>query len=301
MSKGTDDTLLRTSEAVLLGHAMVQRIGESMGIRSFFMKGPAPAMQGLREPKTSADVDVFVAPVDLELMLQALRDRGWRERPSAPDNRAFSRHSVTVDHSSWPCSIDVHFRFPGMDKSPQKCFEAMWPHVETLELAGQQVAVPSKPLGIAILALNSLRSPWVPACRQELDFLSRIVRRQPHWVDEILEIARETGSQASMRPFLEEIAPETAALEWPELSKEWCNRLAAREPGSAGLMVIMQTPWKDKPKELWTSLFPPREVLLSKDLYADMSCLGQIAQHRARWGRFLRALPRIAGDLHHLD
>ncbi|MFB0836799.1 hypothetical protein ACETK3_02205 [Arthrobacter sp. E44] len=96
MSKSSNETVLGISEAVCLGHAMVQRIADKLGIRVLFIKGPASVLQGLRESKTSTDVDVLVAPLGLELMLQSLRDRGWRERLVASDNRAFPM-SVTVE------------------------------------------------------------------------------------------------------------------------------------------------------------------------------------------------------------
>lgn len=107
--------------------------------------------QGLRSPKTSADTDVFVSPSNLDQMLQGLRG-GWRERPVDPDNRPFPKHSVTVDHPDWPCSIDVHFRFfPGMEGTAAECFEVMWANTEYLELAGPEVRFPSPALGILIL------------------------------------------------------------------------------------------------------------------------------------------------------
>ncbi|MDQ0868257.1 hypothetical protein QFZ70_000730 [Arthrobacter sp. V1I9] len=224
------ETQLSLAEGVLLGHAMAARVADGLGIRAFFIKGPASAMQGLRQPKTSADIDVFVSPSSLEQMLQGLRWRGWRERPVDPDSTTFPKHSVTVYHPKWPCCIDVHFRFPGMESPAADCFEVMWANTDHLKLAGQVGRVPSPALGILILALHALRSPQLPASRQELDFLARLSERQSHALA-ILEIATATGSLAAVRPFLEDLLPETAELGWPQPSAEWRNRLMAREPG----------------------------------------------------------------------
>ena len=292
-----DDTAqLEIAEGVLLGHAMVHRLAEGLGIRAFFIKGPGSVLQGLRAPRISADVDVFVPPSGLGPLLQALQDRGWRERPVDPDTRTFPRHSVTVDHAMWPCCIDIHFRFPGMEKPALDCFEAMWVNTNSLDLAGQKVRVPSKALGILILALHSLRSPESPSCRQELEFLSGLIRQRSA-ATSLLDIAEETGSLAALRPFLEDTLPKGTIQEWPEPSKEWRNRVAAREPGSARLLAILQAPLGEKPLLVWRAVFPRREVLLSKDIYADMSFLGRVAQHRARWARFLQALPRVVSDI----
>jgi hypothetical protein len=292
-----NETPLSIPEGVLLGHALAARVADSLEIRAFFIKGPASVIQGLRQPKTSSDVDIFVAPSNLEHMLQGLRERGWRERPVDPDNRTFPKHSVTLDHPDWPCCIDLHFRFPGMEKPATDCFEMMWPTTDVLELAGQEVRVPSQALGILILALHALRSPQLPASRQELDFLAQLTQRQSH-ASAILEIAKATGSLAAMRPFLENLLPEAAAPAWPRPSTAWSNRLMAKNPGSARLIAILQAPWQIKPKMLWSAVFPRPEVFLSGNIYADMSLLGRLVLHRARWARFLRSAPQIARDLY---
>lgn len=299
MANPGDETQLSIPEGVLLGHAMVSRVADSFGIRAFFIKGPASVVQGLRLPKTSGDVDVFVHPRELEAMIEGLRKRGWRERPVDPDGRAFPRHSVTVDHPEWPCCIDVHFRFPGMENNPADCFDVMWANTEELELAGQVVRVPSKALGILILALHALRSPHLPACRQELDFLADLTEQQSH-ATAVRDIAAATGSLAAMRPFLEGILPQNAAMEWPDASVEWRNRLMAKEPGSARLIAIAQAPLREKPVMLFRAVFPAPAVHLSRDIYADMSLPGRFKSHKARWARFLRAAPQAVRDLSRL-
>lgn len=294
MQHPADKTQLSIPEAVLLGHALVQRVADSLAIRAFFIKGPASVVQGLRLPKMSVDVDVFVSPADLEALLAGLRERGWRERPVDPDSKTFPKHSVTVDHPEWPCCIDVHFRFPGMENPPGDSFDVMWAHTEDLELAGQVVRVPSTALGILILALHALRSPHLPACSQELEFLTDLTERESHSA-EILDVATATGSLAAMRPFLEDLGSQP--VEWPEASTEWRNRLASKEPGSARMIAIAQAPLRDKPRMLFRAVFPAPEVFLSGNIYADMTFKGRLAQHRARWARFLRAAPKIVRDL----
>jgi hypothetical protein len=293
------ETQLSIPEAVLLGHVMVQRVANSVGIRAFFIKGPASVTQGLRLPRTSGDVDVFVAPADLEAMLSGLHERGWRERPVDPDIRTFPRHSITVDHPEWPCCIDVHYRFPGMEKDPADCFDVMWAKTEDLELAGQRMRVPSRVLGILVLALHALRSPHLSACRQELEFLPDLTERESN-ASAILHVATATGALAAVRPFLEALLPQAATVKWPESSAEWSAGLMAKEPGSARIIAIAQAALRDKPGMLFRAVFPAPEVHLSRDIYADMSLLGRCKSHRARWARFLLAVPKIVRDLSQL-
>ncbi|MHC6593432.1 nucleotidyltransferase family protein [Arthrobacter sp. C152] len=294
-----EEALLGIPEGVLLGHALVQRVADTLGIRCFFIKGPASVVHGLRQPKTSTDVDVFVEPSALEQLLQGLRERGWLERPVDPDSRTFPKHSVTLHHPEWPCCIDVHFRFPGMEEAPADCFHKMWENTEILELAGQELHVPSKPLGILMLALHSLRAPHLPASSRELEHLEHATREQSH-VSSLMDIAVATGSLAALRPFLEPLLPAEVSVTWPEPSVEWRNRLMVKEPGSAQLIAILQAPWRDRPQLLYRAVFPRPESLLSGNIYADMSLLGRAAQHRGRWGKFLRALPRLVRDLQRL-
>ena len=296
MSNPNESAELSVSEGVLLGHALVARVADELGMRAFFIKGPASVLQGLRKPKTSGDVDVFVSPQDLDAMVGALQEKGWRKRPVDPDSKTFPKHSVTVDHPEWPCCIDVHFRFPGMEAPAADCFETMWANTEQFVLAGQDIRVPSKPLAILILALHALRSPDLPSCRVELDFLSKLTRGEM-LASDISKLSESTGSLAAMRPFLGDLLAASSVPVWPEASTEWRNRLLAQEPGSARILALVQAPWHEKPLMLWRAVFPGKQVLLSRDAHANLSPLGLLVQHAARWGRFLRALPKIARDL----
>lgn len=296
MSNPNEHAELSVAEGVLLGHALVARVAAGLGIRAFFIKGPASVLQGLRKSKTSGDVDVFVSPQDLDPIVGALQEKGWRKRPVDPDSRTFPKHSVTVDHPEWPCCIDLHFRFPGMEAPAAGCFETVWANTEQLVLAGQDIRVPSKPLAILILALHALRSPDLPSCREELEFLTALTR-ELMLVSDISELAESTGSLAAIRPFLAELLPASSVLVWPKASLEWRNRLLAQEPGSARIIALIQAPWQDKPKMLLRAVFPRAEVFLTGNIYADTTLKGRFVQHVARWARFLRSVPRIARDL----
>lgn len=291
------ETQLTIPEGVLLGHALVAGVADSLGIRVFFIKGPASVFQGLRQAKMSSDVDVFVDPSKLNGLLEGLRGRGWRKRPVDPDNRTFPKHSVTVHHPEWPCCIDIHYRFPGMENPAADCFEFLWGNTVRLVLAGQEVRVHSNASGILILALHALRSPGGAAYREELDYLSRFTQRQQTTAAAVLDVAVATGSLAAVRPFLEDLLDGSIAPVWPEPSLEWRTRRAARAPGSARLIALARASWKDKPRMAWRAIFPQREAFLNRDIYADMSVIGLLNQHRARWGRFLRALPRLSREL----
>jgi hypothetical protein len=287
---------LSISEGVLLGHALVAWVADSVGIRAFFIKGPASVMQGLRPPKVSVDVDVFVAPADLESLVAGLHERGWRQRIGVDDESIFYKHSVTLNHPFWPCHIDIHFRFPGMEKEPADAFEAMWARTEEVAIAGRLVLVHSKELGIVLLALHALRAPYLQTSQQELAYLKDLAAREA-LATIIYDISAATDALAAMRPFLEKVLPGNERTEWPEPSTEWRNRLFSREPGSARIIALLQAPLRDKPRMLRAALMPADSVYLSQDPTADLSPRGRLRAYSARWLRFLRAFPRLIRDL----
>ncbi|MET3721628.1 nucleotidyltransferase family protein [Arthrobacter sp. UYEF21] len=300
MANPGDETQLSIPEGVLLGHALVSRVADSLGIRAFFIKGPASVLQGLRLPKTSGDVDVFVHPEELELMLQGLRARGWRERPTGHGTQSHPKHSVTLDHPGWPCCIDVHFRFPGMENAAGDCFEVMWANTEVIKLAGQKVRAPSKALGIVILALHALRAAHLPAYRQELLFLTEVTERQSHTAA-ILDMSTALGSLAAIRPFLQGILPATASVDWPPASMEWLSRVMAKEPGTVRLIAFALAPLREKPVILFRGVFPGREVYPGRNIVRlDWPPQGRLRLHMIRWARFLRVAPQVARDLRQL-
>jgi hypothetical protein len=115
-----------------------------------------------------------------------------------------------------------------------------------------------------------------------------------------VDVATATGALAAMRPFVENLFPPSVTLEWPDASTEWCNRIMAKEPGSARIIAIVQAPLIEKPRMLFRAVFPAPVVHLSRDVYADMSLKGRIKSHQARWARFLRSAPQVARDLRQL-
>lgn len=267
-------TGLRLREGVLLAHALVAHIAADLGIRAFFIKGPVSALQGLREPRESVDVDVFVDPGRMDSLVSALRGRGWLVRAADPDEVAFPQHSVTLFHPEWPNDIDVHYRYPGMERRGAEVFEAMWSSTEEFTLAGQRVRVPSAALGVCFLALHGLRSPWLPASSRDLEYLAKLDLDE--YRSEILELAESTGAVGPMWPFLRSLLADSKLPEEPATSDEWKRRMVSKSPGTARILAMMSASYVQWPGLLWRALFPPKEGLLAQNLYADVSFRGRL-------------------------
>ncbi len=83
-----NDVRLALAEGVPLAHTLVDRVARDQGIRALLIKGPILAIQGLREPRQSGDVDVLCEPARVRDLTDALGDLGWEvfnEDPVTPE------------------------------------------------------------------------------------------------------------------------------------------------------------------------------------------------------------------------
>ena len=274
---------------------MVAHVAASKAVDVFFIKGPASALQGLRPPKVSVDVDAMVPPGSMAALMDALALRGWRERPSEAESSAFPHHSVTLFHDHWPNNIDLHHRFPGMEAPVPDAFAKMWKRTQPATLAGCWLRIPEPPLAIVFLALHALRSPNKASGNVELDFLLSL--ELAFLKSEIIDCATETGSLGALRPFLTSAFGDDCVPVWPAESTQWRNRRAVGGAGSLRAISILSASWKERPKLVVRALAPSRESILGANLYSDMSAAGYVRNQARRWGRLLRALPQLSRDL----
>lgn len=291
---GGASTLL-LAEAVDLCHCLVAKVADSLGIRVIFIKGPISGLQGLRRPKISGDVDLLVPPADLPLLLEGLGNRGWKQRPTDFDESTFPVHSVTLLHPMWPNDIDVHFRFPGMERPADECFEFLWRRTVDYPLAGRPLKAPSRELSICILALHALRSPWLEDSIAELTFLKSITA--PEMLPVLLAVSDELMCRGALHPFLLANFGPSYGSEPPPPSEEWRRRVAARSLGSARLIALLEGPWRARPAMLYQALNPSKEALLAYDLYADVSFKGRLRITFERWKNLVKGLPATVSEV----
>lgn len=281
-------TELKLHEGVLLGHALVSHVAAEVGIRVFFIKGPASRMQGLREPGTSSDVDVFADPFRVLDLVKALEGRGWRLRPSDPDEIAFPRHSATLYHPNWPNDIDVHHRYPGMERSDAIGFDVLWANTTEISMAGTVVRIPNVPLAVCFIALHSLRTPQMASSLRELDFLYGLDLES--YKDQIFHLCVALESVAPMAPFLVRRFGHVPPAGPQKLSDEWKRRTASTAPGTARILAILAVPMREKPLLILRGFFPSRDGMAAKDSLADVSFRGRIVHNFARWKLLVSSL-----------
>lgn len=288
-------TRLRLDEAVLLCHAMINHLATGLALRVFFIKGPAASDQGLRSARISADADVLVEPGKVEMLARSLIELGWVLRIPDPDAVAFPQHSLTLYHADWPCDVDLHYRYPGMETDARTSFEYMWKSTIPWRAAGHEIRIPNAALAICLLALHDLRSPWSAKSQRELESLHS--RTPESLKDSLVAIAMQTGSLAALRPFLTRRFGEDLVSEWGQPSREWRIRTSVQTPASARALSLMQAKWWQRPKMLIEAVYPSKTVLMNQNIYAGASFAGRLRGRLARVGRLVAGFSQVLHDV----
>lgn len=210
------------------------------GTRALVIKGIASHQQGLRATRRVGDVDVLVPPGARDDVADVLRGRGWQIRPEDSDDVTFPRHSITMYHAAWPCDIDVHDRFPGVETRAGKAFEFLWGRRATITAAGRAAMTPDPASHVVLLALHALRSLDRRRHREDLQGLVELVggasRAQDYAALQTVDAAAALGALGTARPFLERVIPTADAPEWPSVSLEW--RIRTLFPDGVGRRCV---------------------------------------------------------------
>lgn len=291
---------LSIDEAVELGYALVARLAADSGLRVLAIKGPILAAQGLREPKSSVDVDVLVHPEHFDRMHEALEAVGWMDEGFYDTPGIVPLHSVTHRHRDWPIEIDLHRWFPGLLGDPQLVFDVLLERSTTAEVAHVAVPVPDRVGHVAIAALHYLRDSTSEWSLSKLESLADLVES---WSEEDLrelsEFTARTGSAETLAPFLDRVgAPSTVSATELVVSLEaWRTRAEATTTEVLPwLLELRRLPWRRRPAFVWWSVWLTDEHFRSWS--GEPMTRGDVMRARiARVRRGLRALPAARSNL----
>ncbi len=287
---------LALRSGVELGHAWVQQLADSLGVRVIFIKGPTLARQGLRAERSSSDIDVLVDPPGFERLCDGVLARGWRERPVALIGRLTSVHSRTFLHDRWPCDLDVHRHYPGMLADPAQAFEALWAERETIDYAHRPCTVPSRVSNVIVLALHSLRSTARHERHAaELRGLENAVLT-PAEHEHLAALASRTGTTATLADVFSRMGvavPVDPRERTSPAARRWRERVRSGSFGSYfWFAALRDARGPDRPRIAARAIWPSRtDLLLSRPETVD-TVLGRSAARARRWLRGARSLPR---------
>lgn len=222
----------------------------SWNLRVLPIKGVVFNEQGSRRAKLSYDVDVLVHPADHAELVLRLSEEGWRPTHDEHALLATEPHSDTLLHEFWPCTIDVHRRWPGFLATPTDAFEAIWRERTQLPMLDRPIAVPSFRSAVLISALNETRNRPRSELARALEECAR--RASAEFGDraaaELAEIARRTGAEQTAAGLLEMLgADPVPRVESPELH-EWELAVSAKGNSTASWALrIREARWFERP------------------------------------------------------
>lgn len=296
---GSAGVFLHAGDAVKLGYAAAGRMARDAGLRCLAIKGPVPAVHGLRRPGASVDVDVLVTPREVDALLALFAEWGWAPIESDETGRLLAPHSVTLGHPQWPITIDVHHRFPGFFAEPEVVFDALWEERATIRVAECSVAAAGRDGSTLIAALHALRDPERAQSANELDQL-KVARADDDAGQKasLARLASATGAVDAAAGFLIEVG---LAISGPpsnaESLEEWRLRAELGDVrGLPWLIRLRDAPWGRRWGLLRRLIITDDEVTLMR---YGMSREGKhrLRAHLRRLASALRDTPRLLRTL----
>lgn len=273
----------------------LQRTLDREGIRSLAIKGRIPAIQQLRAPQPSADVDIWAAPADASSAADLLLARGWFE-VTAKAPSVLAAHARAFRHADWNVEVDLHHAWPGFLCDSTDAFEFCWRTRESVRLMNQPVAVTSVPVSALMVALHALRSPRsIDAPASALAALAarllELESTESSLRAEMARAARALCCCASAEPLLRAVGwwdsqyVAHAQSEDQEQRRMWALQVHhGATPAVPALSMLTRVRGRARLQVVWSAL-------TASPSWRDASMLGRARILMSRLGKAIRSLP----------
>lgn len=190
----------------------------------------------------------------------------------------------------WPCTIDLHNRFPGLLAPPVTTFEALWAGRTILPIAHHDTPVPGVADHFVMLAVNAIRSAPLGAGEQHPD-----VARGWAMLDEAqraraLDLTRDVGATEPLRETFARLGVDVGPAD-PRFRAAWRAWVAFREaPSDSGRTWshrLATVPLRERPRRLAAAVW---DVSLDNSRTPEQwAAAGPWVRTRARAARLVRA------------
>lgn len=153
-----EDGLLATIRGLAVDQVAGQVIAalKRAGVRAILLKGASVArtLYGDGHARPYGDVDLLVAPEQLQLANAVLTDLGYAPRHAASSPSEHTDHAMEWDQPGKP-TIDLHQSLEGVRATPHRCWARLSSQTRDLAVGGTEVEVLTSP-GLAFnLALHA--------------------------------------------------------------------------------------------------------------------------------------------------
>lgn len=239
-------------------HAVVDAIAETIGCPLLHIKGPVVATQLGLERRSSSDVDVLAPPSRRAELIAALRGHGWQIVGEGRSGRATLHHAVVLLHPDWSCAIDLHDRFPGVERAPEEAFGWLWSSRSLVTVAGVEMYAPARAEHALLLLLHAARGRGSRAARLDVTLAHGSLSAAE--TDELIAAAEElraTAALAAVVPDLVRAGSDGRHVHWLLRARRsdgttlWASRLLATEGLAARCAVLRAALFPGRPNWSW--------------------------------------------------
>lgn len=290
------NTTFDLRSGIPLGYAFVSHVAAACGIRLLVIKGLQLSEQGLRAQSRSTDIDVLVAPEDLEPLVAALTRRGWVRTAGRDVPGVLPQHAVTIIHDGWPAAIDIHHYYPGFFAAPEAVFEQLWSSRMAQEYAGQRVWGLEPAANAVFIGLHHVRH--IASQRHANQYQHMLGRgfspAEIATIDELTRVGRSCEVLAELRAHLGLAAVSDLTH---EERRVWRYYQDTNEDGStsAWLTAVANAPARKRLAVLFRAVWPSAAEIRAEYTFPAGS---NVTAHRLRrLIRGTRALPAALRSL----
>jgi hypothetical protein len=234
---------------------------EADGVYPLLLKGPAFARWLYDDPseRTYIDLDLLVAPAELEAARQTLVGRGFQPltQRAHPHQR---EHHETWGRRRPPAVIELHHTIFLLGAPPGLVWERFVADAQTLMVGAARVRAPGPDASALLVALHALLH-GVGMPKPLLDLERALARGEPASWQRAAALARELGAEDAFAAGLR-LVPEgrrlAAELGLPELSSPRALRLLAetREPAVAIERLVTTGGFRARARVIVLTLVP---------------------------------------------
>jgi hypothetical protein len=273
----------------------VVRLMKEASVPSLLLKGAAVA-RWLYPPGTTrpaGDVDLLIPTSCWDTAADLLRSRGMHATSGSPDHATMWEPPVPGE-----LSVDLHRSFHFVTVSPELCWSSLVKRAETIVLAGEPVAVPSRPALAVLLGLHAAADGHRSRALAELALA--IEREQLGLWEAAANLAAELGALDAFAAALR-AAPGggviAAQLALPSASRLEVELALEATPSSYGLARLSEAASRGGLlSAALRELLPPPEQMRGRHFpFASRGRTGLALSYALRPSVVVRRLPKALG------
>ncbi|WP_369292707.1 nucleotidyltransferase family protein [Nocardioides oceani] len=271
-----------------LVYVLASRLLAGAGIPALPIKGPVSDAYALRQRHSSVDVDVLIAPSDVDAACRIFRSVGFEFATIHEGTRILPEHSVVLEHGQWPCQIDLHWLFPGIFADSQAAFEALYQRTAEVAIAGVGVKAPDFVASLLITALHYLRD--APKRVEELRHLEeRVASLSQADRRDFATLAVSVGATYAVQPLLPSCSLGGDVSK--RQRRSWDLRVAYADSPLAPLVAVLAG-LDRRPSAFWRMFWPSNRALAAT--HPELRSARTRLRHRLR--RLRRGLSNLIGS-----